>query len=170
MEEYFEIGQIVNTNGLKGFVKIKPFTDDITKFKNFKKVYIQRKNELEEFCIEDVKFIKNMVLLKLKGIDSIEEAENFRNYYIKVKREDEEPLEENTYYIVDLIGCEVQEESGNVLGKLIEIFSTGSNDVYVIKDDLGKQVLIPAISEVVKNIDVENKKIVVKLLEGLLWE
>lgn len=168
MEEYFEIGQIVNTSGLKGEIKIKPFTDDITKFNNFKTIYVSVKKELKEFKIEKVRFSKNMVFLKLKGIDTIEEAENYRNLYIKRKRDKEEKLEEDTYYIVDLIGCKVYADDQKELGEVVDVFSTGSNDVYVVKDELGKQVLLPAIKDVIKNVDIENRTIIVHLLEGLI--
>lgn len=168
MEEYFEIGQIVNTSGLKGEIKIKPFTDDITKFNDFKTIYVSVKKELKEFKIEKVRFSKNMVFLKLKGIDTIEEAENYRNLYIKRKRDKDEELEKDTYYIVDLIGCRVYTDDQKELGEVIDVFSTGSNDVYVVKDDLGKQVLLPAIKEVIKNVDIEKKLITVHLMEGLV--
>ena len=168
MEEYFEIGQIVNTSGLKGEIKIKPFTDDITKFNNFKTIYVSIKKELKEFEIEKVRFSKNMVFLKLKGIDTIEEAENYRNLYIKRKRDKDEKLEEDTYYIVDLIGCKVCTDDQKDLGEVVDVFSTGSNDVYVVKDELGRQVLLPAIKEVIKNVDIENKLITVHLMEGLV--
>ena len=168
MEEYFEIGQIVNTSGLKGEIKVKPFTDDITKFNNFKTIYVSMKKELKEFEIERVRFSKNMVFLKLKGIDTIEEAENYRNLYLKRKRDKNEKLEKDTYYIVDLIGCRVYTDEQKDLGEVVDIFSTGSNDVYVVKDELGKQVLLPAIKDVIKNVDIENKKIVAHLLEGLI--
>lgn len=168
MEEYFEIGQIVNTSGLKGVIKVKPFTDDITKFNNFKTIYISIKKELKEFKIEQVRFSKNMVFLKLEGIDTIEEAENYRNLYLKIKRDKDEELEEGSYYIVDIIGCKVYTDEQKELGKVDDVFSTGSNDVYVIKDEVGKQILLPAIKEVIKNIDIENKTITVHLLEGLI--
>ena len=168
MEEYFEIGQIVNTSGLKGEIKIKPFTDDITKFNDFKTIYVSVKKELKEFKIEKVRFSKNMVFLKLEGIDTIEEAENYRNLYIKRKRDKDEELEKDTYYIVDLIGCRVYTDDQKELGEVIDVFSTGSNDVYVVKDNLGKQVLLPAIKEVIKNVDIENRTIIVHLLEGLI--
>ena len=168
MEEYFEIGQIVNTSGLKGEIKIKPFTDDITKFNNFKTIYVSIKKELKEFQIEKVRFSKNMVFLKLKGIDTIEEAENYRNLYLKVKRNKDEKLEEGTYYIVDILGCKVYTDEQKELGEVVDVFSTGSNDVYVVKDELGKQVLLPAIKDVIKNVDIENKAITVHLLEGLV--
>ena len=167
MEEYFEVGQIVNTNGLKGFLKIKPFTDDIKEFETFKSIYIQTKSELIEFKIEKVAYVKNMVLLKLQGIDDINEAEKYRNFYIKVERKVLPDLLENSYYIVDLIDCSVVTDEGEILGKVDDVFSTGSNDVYVVKDELGKQILLPAIKEVIKKIDIPNKKITVKLMEGL---
>lgn len=168
MEEYFEIGQIVNTSGLKGVIKIKPFTDDITKFNNLKTIYISVKKELKEFKIEQVRFSKNMVFLKLEGIDTIEEAENYRNLYLKVKRDKDEELEEGSYYIVDILGCKVYTDEQKELGKVDDVFSTGSNDVYVVKDEVGKQILLPAIKEVIKNVDIEKKTIIVHLLEGLI--
>lgn len=167
MEEYFEIGQIVNTSGLKGVVKVKPFTDDITKFNNLKTIYIEIKKELKSFEIEKVYFNKNMVFLKLKGIDTVEQAENYRNYYLKIERTNEE-LKQDSYYIVDIEGCEVYTESNECLGKVLEVFSTGSNDVYVVKSEDGKQILLPAIKDVIKKVDVKNKTIIVHLLEGLL--
>ena len=167
MEKYFEIGQIVNTNGLKGVIKVKPFTDNIKEYESFKSIYIQKKDQLVEFKIEQVRYVKNMVLLKLEGIDDINEAEKYRNYYIKVERNKMPKLPEDSYYIVDLLGCEVTTVEGELLGKVDDVFPTGSNDVYVVKDENGKQILIPAIKDVIKSIDISNKKIIVKLMEGL---
>ena len=168
MEEYFEIGQIVNTNGLKGVVKVKPFTDDIKEFETFESIYVQKKAELVAFKIESVRYAKNMVFLKLYGINTIEEAEKLRNLYIKVERDALPELEEDSYYVVDLLECEVETVDGEALGKMDDIFNTGSNDVYVVKNEEGKQVLLPAIKEVIKNVDIPNKKIIVKLMEGLI--
>lgn len=168
MDKYFEIGQIVNTNGLKGFVKVKPFTDDIKEFETFETIYVQKKTELIEFKIESVRYTKNMVLLKLKGIDTIEAAEDLRNLYIKVSREQLPELQENSYYIVDLLECEVITVEGEVLGEMEDVFNTGSNDIYVVKNGEGKQILLPAIKEVIKNVDIPNRKITVKLMEGLI--
>lgn len=168
MQEYLEVGQIVNTNGLKGLLKINPFTNDITRFERLKTILVEHKKELLEFEIESVRYQKKQVLLKLKGIDTIEEAEKYREDYLKIKRNKEEKLPEDTYYIVDLIGLDIYTENGELLGKLDDIFSTGSNDVYVVKNSEGKQILLPAISDVIKNIDLEQKKIVVNLIEGLL--
>ena len=167
MKEYIEIGQIVGTHGIKGFIKVKPLTDDITRFSKLKTVYIFVKKELIEFEIQQVKYNKNMVLIKLKNIDKIEEAQIYRNFYLKVHRKDAIKLPENSYFIVDLLECEVYTEDAELLGKVEDVFSTGSNDVYVVKNDLGKQVLLPVIKEVIKEVDLQNRKIVVKLMEGL---
>ncbi|CDE10366.1 ribosome maturation factor RimM [Clostridium sp. CAG:354] len=166
--EYIEIGQIVNTNGLKGVVKVNPFTDDISKFEDLKYVYIQLKNELKKVKIEQVRYNKNQVLLKLEGIDSIEEAEKYRNFYLKTEKESQEDLGEDTYYIVDLIGLDVYSDKNEYLGKIEDVFPTGSNDVYVVKDNLGKQILIPAIADVVKEVDLKNKKMTINLIPGLI--
>lgn len=168
MEEYFEIGQIVNTSGLKGVLKVKPFTDDINKFSNFKTIYIKTKNSLVEFKIEQVRYVKNMVMLKLAEIDTVEEAEKYRNLYIKVLRNKEEELEKDSYYVVDILGCQVNTDENQELGKVVDVFQTGSNDVYVVKDEQGKQILLPAIKDVIKNVDIKNKIITVHLLEGLV--
>lgn len=168
MEEYFEIGQIVNTSGLKGILKIKPFTDDIKKFSNLKTIYIKTKSGLTEFKIEQVRYVKNMVMLKLAGIDTVEEAEKYRNLYIKILRDQEEELEEGSYYVVDIFGCKVNTDANQELGKIVDVFQTGSNDVYVVKDEQGKQILLPAIKQVIKNVDIKNKIITVHLLEGLV--
>ena len=166
--EYIEIGQIVNTNGLKGVVKVNPFTDDISKFEDLKYVYILLKNELKKVKIEQVRYNKNQVLLKLEGIDSIEEAEKYRNFYLKTEKESQEDLGEDTYYIVDLIGLDVYSDKNEYLGKIEDVFPTGSNDVYVVKDNLGKQILIPAIADVVKEVDLKNKKMTINLIPGLI--
>lgn len=166
--EYLEIGQIVNTNGLKGLLVVNPFTDDIRRFENLETIYIVYNKQLIEKKITDVKYKKNQVLLKLSGIDTIEEAEKFRECYLKIDRKDAIKLPKDTYFIVDLIGLEVYTVDNEFLGKIDDIFQTGSNDVYVIKDELGKQILLPAISEVVKKVDIDNKKMIVKLIPGII--
>ena len=168
MEEYLEIGQIVNTSGLKGFLKVIPLTDDITRFEDLKTVYIQEKKDLVEFKIQEVKYSKNMVLLKLEGIDDIGEAEKFKNFYIKINRKDAVELEEDSYFIVDIIGCKVFTDENEFLGNVIDVFQTGSNDVYTVKNNEDKEILLPAIEDVIKDIDIANKKIVVKLMDGLI--
>ena len=168
MEQLMEIGQIVNTYGIKGFVKVMPFTDNINRFEDLKSVYLQTKKGLETFEIEDVKYSKSMVLLKLKGIDDINIAETYRNCYLKIDRKDAVELPEDTYFIVDLLDMEVETEEGQILGKIIDVYPTGSNDIYVVKNEEGKQILLPAISQVVKTVDIQNKKMIVHLLNGLI--
>lgn len=168
MTKYLEIGQIVNTFGIKGMVKVKPFTDDIKRFDKLKKVYIENKNGRKEYEIEEIKYHKEMVLIKFKGIENPEDANLLRESYLVVNRNDEEPLEEGTYYIVDMIDLEVETEEGEKLGNLVDIFNTGSNDIYVVKNELGKQILLPAIKDVIKKIDMEKRKMIVHLIPGLM--
>lgn len=168
MTEYFEIGQIVNTFGIKGMVKVKPFTNNIKRFDDLKNVYIKNRKEKKEYQIEEVKYHKNMVLIKFKGIETPEDANLLRESYLLIDRSKEEPLEDGNYYIVDMIGIEVYSDKGELLGNLEDIFNTGSNDIYVVKDNQGKQILLPAISEVIKQIDIEKRKITVHLLPGLI--
>lgn len=168
MQDFLEIGQIVNTFGIKGMVKIKPFTDDIRRFDDLKKVYIENNKSRKEYEIEEVKYHKEMVLIKFKGVETVEQAELLRNYYLKVKREDEPELDDGTFYIVDLLGLEVYSDEGNLLGKLEDIYNTGSNDIYVVKNELGKQLLLPAISDVIKDINLDEKRIDVHILNGLI--
>ena len=168
MQKRLEVGQIVNTNGLKGFVKINPFTDNIKEFETFDSIYVQEKDNLVEYKIEAVRYVKQMVLIKLKGIDNIDMAEALRNLYVKVKRDSLPKLQKNSYYIADVLECDVYTVDGDVLGKMDDVFKTGSNDVYVVKSTEGKQILLPAIKDVIQNIDINNKKIIVKLMEGLL--
>ncbi len=169
MQEYFEVGQIVNTFGIKGVVKVKPFTDEITRFEELKKVYIAKKNEMQEVEIEKVSYQKNMVLLKLKGIDNLTEAEKYKGLYLKIHRKNAKKLPEGTYFIADLLGLEVYTKEGLLLGKVDDIFNAGANDVYVVKNETtGKQILLPGIKDVLKEIDLENGKIIVHLIKGLI--
>ena len=167
MQEFFEIGQIVNTFGVKGMVKVYPYTENVKRFEELKKVSLINKNSKKEYEIEDVKYHKNMVLVKFKGVDSLEEAENLRNFYVEIERKDASPLEEGSYYIADLIGLNVYTDEGEKLGILEDIFNTGSNDVYVVKDLNGKQILLPGIEDVIKEIDLKEGKILVHMLKGL---
>ena len=163
-----EIGQIVNTFGIKGFVKVNPWVNDVTRFDNLKKVYIKIRKSLKELEIEEVKYHKNQVLLKFKGIETIEQAEVYRNAILEISREDAIPLEEGEYFIADLLESEVYTDEGEKLGIVEDIFNTGSNDIYVVKNELGKSILLPRIKDVFKEIDIENKKIIVHLIEGLI--
>lgn len=164
MDSLLEVGQIVNSYGIKGFFKVVPFVDNIEQFKNFKKLYMQNKQELD---VEEIKFSKNLVLVKVKGIETIEEAVKLKNLYLYVKREDIK-LEEGSHFIVDLIGLEVYTEEGKLLGILKEVLQPGANDVYIVENEEKKQILLPVIPDVVKDIDIPNKKIIVHLIDGLI--
>ena len=167
-QEYFEIGQIVNTFGIKGFVKVNPFTDDMQRFEELKSVLVIKNKETIHMQIEEVKYHKNQVLIKFKGIEDINMAEKYKGCYIRIKREDARKLPKDTYFIADLIGLTVYDENGNVLGKVDDIYNNKVHDIYVVKDDLGKQILLPSTKEVIKQINVDENRIVVHLIDGLI--
>lgn len=168
MEEYIEIGQIVNSYGIKGFVKVVPYTDNPERFQEFKTIFVNYRNELLEFEIDEVKINKSVVLLKFKGMNDINQIEIYKNCYLKIKKEDLKELPDDTYFIFDLIGMEVFTDKGDFLGNISDVIQTGSNDVYIVKGKDGKEILLPAIADVVKNVDIENKKMTVELLKGLI--
>lgn len=168
MQEYFEIGQIVNTFGVKGMLKIKPFTDNVEQFETLGTILVVKNKETIEMKIEEVKYHKDMVLLKLEGIDDMTMAEKYKGCYIKIHRSKARHLEEGEYFIADIIGSEVYTDTGDYLGKVDDIYNTGAQDIYVVKDELGKQVLLPSIKEVILNVDIENQKVTVHLLKGLI--
>ena len=167
MQKKLEVGQIVNTHGIKGEIKVVPFTDDISRFDKLKKVYVKTKKENKLYQIEGVRYHKNMVLLKLQGIDNPEQAELLKNSFLEIDWEDAVPLKEGTYFIADLIGLEVYTDEGNLLGKVDDIYNTGANDIYVVKDELGKTILLPGIKDVIKQV-ILDEKIIVHLIPGLL--
>ena len=156
MEEYFKVGQIVNTHGIKGEVKVIPLTDDVNNFKRYGKVLIDdtwRK-------IQGVKFQKDRVILKLEGIESINEAETFKLKYLRVLRSEEPELQDNMYYIKDIIGATIYDTENNDLGKIAEVLETKNNDVYWIKKH--KELLIPVLDNIVLEINVPEKKVIIK--------
>lgn len=168
MQKRFEIGQIVNTFGVKGFVKVKPFTDDLERFEELESILVIKNKDMIEMKIEEVKYQKNMVLLKLEGIDDMTMAEKYKGCYIKIHRKDARELEEGTYFIADILGSDVYTDTGDYLGKVDDIYNSGAQDIYVVKDELGKQILLPSIKEVILDIDIENQKVTVHLLKGLI--
>lgn len=153
MQNRVKIGEIVNTFGLKGELKIYPYGNEIENVDSF---FIKDKN----YKIEKIRKQKNVYIVKLKNIDDIDNAEKFKNIEIEVNKDD---LPDGTYYIEDLIGMEVFDDTGKYLGKLDDIFNTGANDIYQV----GK-ILLPAIDDVIKKIDIENNKITVHILKGLI--
>lgn len=167
VEKMFTVGKIVNTHGIKGEVKVIPTTDDPKRFEKLKEIYIQRK-DMCTFKIESVRYHKKFVLIKFEGINTLNEAELLKNAVLKINRGDSLPLNKDEYYISDLYGMDVVTLEGRKLGQLTEIIYTGSNDVYVIKnEETKKELLIPAIKQVIKEIDLEEKIMRVVLLEGL---
>ena len=167
-QEFLEIGQIVNSFGIKGMLKLIPFTDNINRFDDLKTIYIEdNKSNKSKYEIEEVKYHKNLVLLKLKGIDKIEDAEKLKQLYVKIERKDAVKLKKGSYFIVDLIGLDVYTDENKYLGKVDNIYNTGSNDIYVVKDNDGKEILLPGIKDVIKQVDLDNEKIIVHLIKGL---
>ena len=165
MVEYFEIGHISNTHGLKGEVKVRPFTSKMKDYEKLKNILIDFNGDLKEYVIESVRYQKDVVLLKLKGIDIIEDAEKIKGKHIKIPREDAKALEEDEYFIADLIGCEVYEDE--LIGVVEDVFTAGASDVYVIKRKNKKDLLLPALATVIKKVDVEDRKIYVEVPRGL---
>lgn len=168
MQEYFEIGQIVNTFGIKGYVKVKAFTDDLERFEELDTILVVKNKNMIEMKIEEVRYQKGMVLLKLKGIEDMTMAEKYKGCYIKIHRKNARELEEGTYFIADIIGSDVYTDTQEYLGKVDDIYNNGAQDIYVVKDELGKQILLPSIKEVILDIDIVNQKVIVHLLKGLV--
>jgi 16S rRNA processing protein RimM len=167
MIEYLDIGKIINTHGVRGEVKVLPLTDDVSRYQLLKEVIIERKGKMEQYAIDSVRVHKGNVLLKLKGVDNMEQAELLRNAVLKVHRNDAVKLPKDSYFICDIIGLNVFDSKGQALGAIKDVLKTGSNDVYII-DYKGKEVLIPALKTVVKNIDIEAGTMVVDLPEGII--
>lgn len=156
MSEYFKVGQIVNTHGIKGEVKVMPLTEDVNNFKRYGKVFV---GETEWKEILGVKFQKDRVILKLEGIESMNDAETYKKKYVSVLREKEPELPENTYYVKDLIGCTVFDSTGKDLGNIHDVLQTKNNDVYWIEKP--KQLLIPVLEDIVLDVSIEEKKVVI---------
>ena len=166
MVDYFEIGHITNTHGLKGELKVRPFTEDKKRYEELKKILVDIRGEYKEFEIESVRYQKDIVLLKLKSVDDIDAAEKLKNHYISIPREAGKELDENEFFIADLIGIEVF-QNDELIGVLDDVFSAGASDVYVIKRKGKKDLLLPAIKSIIKKIDVVSKRIDVEIPRGL---
>lgn len=156
MREVLKVGKIVNTHGLKGEVKVIPMTDDPKRYKELEYVLI---NGVER-KIEGCKFQKDRVIVKIEGIDNIDEAERYKNKFMEINREQAVELEEDCYFIADLIGCTVFDTEGKKLGEIYDVLQTKNNDVYWIREP--KELLIPVLLKIVTDIDVENKKIIIR--------
>ena len=167
MEKYFKVGIITGTHGLKGEVKVFPTTDDMYRYDDLHHVELEFRGRRIPLDIEKVRYFKQSVIVKFKGIDDINDVERYRKCPLFVAREDAVPLEEGENYIADLLGLPVVTDTGETLGPLKDILQTGANDVYVV-DYEGRELLIPSIKECILNVDLEKGEILVHLLEGLL--
>ena len=167
MKEYISIGQIINTYGVKGELKIYPLTDNIDRFNDLEDIYIELNEELKNFKIEYIKCLNNLVVIKLDGVDDVDSAKKLQNYYIKVHRDNAIKLPENTYFVCDIIDAEVYTVEGQYLGKVHDVIQTGSNDVYIVKKK-NSEILIPALKSIFKDLNITEKRIIVDLPEGLI--
>lgn len=168
MYDYLQIGEIVNTHGVKGEVKVIPLTDNQERFNDLRQVCLDMDGNLEKLVIEGIKHFKNTVILKLKGIDTVEAAEAIKGLFLLVDRKNAVKLPDDSYFICDIIGSEVQDMAGASYGKLTEVLSTGSNDVYVVKNEDGREILLPALKSVIREVNIETGVIKVVIPEGLL--
>ena len=167
MEDLLQVGVITTTHGVRGEVKVFPTTDDPARFKKLKNVILDTGKEKIDLEVAGVKFFKNMVILKFKGIDDINDVEKYRKKSLYVTRENAVKLKKNEYFIADLIGLKVESDEGEDLGSLSDVLQTGANDVYVLSKEGEDDILLPAIKECVKEVDIENGTILVHLLPGL---
>lgn len=168
MEKHFRVGVIANTHGIRGEVKVYPTTDDINRFKKLKKCILDTGKEYIDLNVESVKFFKNMVILKFKEYNNINDIECYKGKDILVSRDNAVKLEKGEYYIADILGAKVILEDGSEFGVLEDVMQTGANDVYVVKTLDNKEVLLPKIDECVKKLDIENKIVTVHIMKGLL--
>lgn len=167
MEDYFRVGVIANTHGIRGEVKVFPTTEDPQRFKGTKEIILDTGSEKKVLEVASARFFKNLVILKFKGIDSINDIEKYKGKDLLVTRENAIPLNEGEYYIADIIGATVVTEDGVQFGILKDVLTTGANDVYVV-DHEGTEVLLPVIPDCVLARDMEQKIVTVHIMKGLM--
>lgn len=168
MEDLLQVGIITQTHGLRGEVKVFPTTDDIKRFKRLKEVILDTGREKITLEMEGVKFFKQLAILKFKGIDSINDVERYKGKPLCVTRENAVKLGRDEYFIADLIDLAVYDEDGSYLGVLTNVIETGANDVYEVAFEDGRQALFPAIRQCILDVDMENRKMKVHIMDGLL--
>ena len=167
MEQFLRVGVISSTHGVRGEVKVFPTTDDARRFEELEEVILDTGKEQIPLRIEHVKYFKQFVILKFQDVDDINEIEPYKGKSLYVTRDMAVPLGENEYYIADLIGMDVFLEDGSLFGKIKDVMETGANDVYIIQTQ-EKEVLIPAIKDCIRQVDVKENKMVIHLLKGLV--
>ena len=168
MEDLLQVGIITSTHGVRGEVKVYPTTDDPRRFRRLKEVVLDTGREKINLEIEGVKFFKQFVILKFKGLDNINDIEKYRQKSLYVTRKNAVRLQRDEYFIADLIGLKVQDEDGTELGTVKDVIETGANDVYEVEMADGRSLLLPALKQCILNVDVENGMMQVHVLEGLL--
>lgn len=168
MEDLLRIGVITTTHGLRGEVKVFPTTDDVKRFDDCDEVILVKEKQHIPLHVERVKYFKNLVIVKFKEFNNINEVELFRKCDIMVTREHAVPLEEGEYFFCDMIGAKVSEEDGTPVGIVKDILETGANNVFVIGTEDGREVLFPSIPECIRSIDVQKKEIVAYIMPGLM--
>ena len=168
MEQLLQVGVISSTHGIRGEVKVFPTTDDVKRFKKLKQVILDTGREKLHLEVQGVKFFKQFVILKFKGIDNINDIEKYKGKSLLVDREHAVKLRKDEYFIADMIGMDVYTEEEKFFGTLKDVLETGANDVYIVDLEEGKEVLIPAIKQCILNVDVEKGKMAIHLLEGLV--
>ncbi len=162
-----EVGKIVNTHGLRGEVKVISWTDSPEVFEDIDYVYRKKKNEYERLDIKNIKYQKGNLIIKFEQIKDIDEAQLYKNHVLYAEREMLGELPEGVYYIADLIGLDVVTDEGEEIGVINDVLNTGSNDIYEVKREGKKNLLLPVIDEVVLDIDIESGKVTVHMIDGL---
>jgi 16S rRNA processing protein RimM len=167
MTDYIQIGQIINTHGHKGGLKIYPLTDDAERFYELARVYVKLNDNYTAYTVSKVQLHKNLVLLTLVEIPDMNAAERLKGLYLEIPKEEARPLAADSYYIFQLMGLDVF-AGEHYLGKLCEVLKPGSNDVFVVKTPEDKEIYLPALKSVVTGIDLEHGRMEVKIPPGLL--
>lgn len=168
MEDLLQVGGIANTHGIRGEVKVFPTTDNPERFTELQTVKLDTGKGYIDLEIENVRFFKQFVILKFKGMDNINDIEKYKGKGLWITRDQAVALEEDEYFIADLIGLSVYDEEKNELGKVKDVMTTGANDVYIIEMNNGEELLLPAIKDCILEVSVKDKYMVVHILDGLL--
>lgn len=167
MEDLLQVGVITTTHGVRGEVKVFPTTDDAERFKQLKNIILDTGKEQLKLEIAQVKFFKNLVILKFKGIDNINDVELYKGKGLYITRDNAVKLKKNEYFIADLIGLSVTSDEGEELGTITDVLQTGANDVYVVEQNDASELLIPAIKDCIIDVSIEKGTMQVHLLNGL---
>lgn len=164
MLKRFKLGQIVNAVGLKGESKVYPYTDYKERFEELDSLYIE--NTL--YNIEKVRYMGEMAIVKFEGVSDRNAAEALKGSYLYIDRENARELDEDEYFIPDLIGIEIKDEKGGVIGKLSDVIQNAAHDVYEIEMPDGRKFMIPAVGEFVLDVDMDSRVMTVRLIEGMI--